>query len=341
MLSGLLAGQSFVSVIDGDSSLRRRPMGRIMEPLGQMGARISAREGKLAPIEIAGGPLKPVHYSSPVASAQVKTCILFAGLYACGTTTVTEPARSRNHTELMLPEFGASVVSSAGLEVGVEGGRELEPVDYIVPGDISSAAFFVVAATLLPDSCLLIRDVNLNPTRTAFIHVLNGLGARIETQNTGRRFSEGFGDLKVSTSGLKGEAPATVLDGEIIANIVDEVPILAVAATQMKGCLEVRGARELRIKESDRIRTVVEGIRAMGGEIDEFEDGFAIEGPQRLRGGRVETGQDHRIAMAFTIAGLVAEGTTEIVDSDCAAVSFPEFYKLLEAVTPEGTLQHE
>ena len=336
MLSGLLAAQRFTSVVDGDASLRRRPMARIIEPLAMMGCRIDAGEGNCAPLTIRGGLLKAISYSSRIASAQVKSCVLFAGLYAEGKTIFKEPFRSRNHTELMLPAFGIEVetyVDESDSIVSLEGGRELESVRYNVPGDISSAAFFIAAATALPGSNLAIGGVGLNPTRAAFIEVLNGLGAYIRLENVIEHHGEPVGDLIVSGSRLVGEAGGTILSGEIIPNIIDEVPILAVIGTQVEGRIEVRGAKELRVKESDRIRTVVDGIRALGGEIEEFEDGFAVGGPQRLKGSRIETAGDHRIAMAFSIAGLIAEGETEIIDADCASVSFPEFYELLAQVS--------
>ncbi|HVG21521.1 MAG TPA: 3-phosphoshikimate 1-carboxyvinyltransferase [Blastocatellia bacterium] len=335
MLSGLLAAQNFTSVIDGDESLRRRPMARIIEPLTAMGARVSARDARFAPLVIEGGRLKPIEYASSVASAQVKTCVLFAGLYADGRTVFAEPARSRNHTELMLKEFGARIEYGPpwSNSVTVEGGQELTPADYQVPGDVSSAAFLVAAATVLPESHVVIRDVNLNPTRTAFLDVLNALGARVETPNARERHGEPIGDVDVASRPLKRHGPSMTLTGESVPNVIDEIPILAVVGTQVEGRVEIRDARELRVKESDRIRTIVNGVRALGGEIEEFEDGFAVEGPQRLTGGRVETSGDHRIAMAFSIAGLIAEGTTEIVDADCASVSFPEFYDLLDTLS--------
>jgi 3-phosphoshikimate 1-carboxyvinyltransferase len=336
MLSGLLAGQRLSSEITGDASLRRRPMARIIEPLGLMGARIEGTGGNFAPLTINGQKLHSISYKSPVASAQVKTCVLFAGLLAEGCTVVSEPAPSRNHSELMLKEFGALVDASPSTGVvSIEGLQDLRPVDYQVPGDVSSAAFFIAAASILPDSEVVLRDVNLNPSRAAFIAVLTALGASIQIQNPREQHSELLGDLFVSSSTLR--TAGTRLAGEIIPNIIDEIPILAVVATQVEGRVEVRDARELRIKESDRIRTVADGIRSLGGEIEEFEDGFAITGPQRLKGGRVETAGDHRIAMAFAIAGLIAEGTTEIVDADCASVSFPGFYESLAMLTgPES-----
>ncbi|MFY9554952.1 MAG: 3-phosphoshikimate 1-carboxyvinyltransferase [Blastocatellia bacterium] len=337
MLSGLLAGQRFTSEIDGDPSLRRRPMARIIEPLGLMGARIEAANGDFAPLTIQGHSLKSINYASPVASAQVKTCLLFAALLASGRTTFFEPAQSRNHTELMIKEFGAQFEKSSGL-MSVEGLQELSPLEYHVPGDLSSAAFFIAAATVLPDSSLLLRDVSLNPTRTAFIDLLNELGARIEKQNAREQHGELVGELAVSNRQLRSGPAGMLLSGATIPNLIDEIPILAVVATQVEGRIEVRDAKELRIKESDRIRTVADGLRALGGKIEELEDGFAITGPQRLTGGRVQTHGDHRIAMAFAIAALIADGTTEILDADCAGVSFPEFYESLIGLTDADTI---
>lgn len=339
MLSGLLAAQPFDSEIDGDASLRRRPMTRIIEPLALMGARIEAENGSHAPLRFRGRQLKGISYTSRVASAQVKSCVLFAGLLAQGRTTFSEPALSRNHTELMLSEFGASIERAPANTWSVEGGGKLNPVDYQVPGDVSSAAFFIAAATTLGNSSVVLRRVGLNPTRTAFLDVLDDLGANISRLSAGERHREAVGDLHATTSELRAASGTTTLAGGVIANLIDEVPILAVMATQVAGKVEVRDARELRIKESDRIRTIVDGIRSMGGEIEEFEDGFAIAGPQRLRGGRVETAGDHRIAMAFAVAGLLAEGTTEILEADCASVSFPGFYEALASVTEPGAVE--
>jgi 3-phosphoshikimate 1-carboxyvinyltransferase len=235
----------------------------------------------------------------------------------------------------MLAEFGARFEKSeSDNSMSIEGGTELRPVQYNVPGDISSAAFFIAAATVLRDSELIIRNVNLNPSRTAFIKVLNDLGANVLVENLTVRHNEPVGDIRARSAKLKSYEKGLIAAGEAIPNLIDEIPILAVVASQVEGRLEVRDARELRVKESDRIRSLVNAIKSLGGEIEEFEDGFAIEGPQRLRGATIDSAGDHRIAMAFTIAGLVAEGTTEILDADCAAVSFPEFYELLAQVTP-------
>ena len=339
MLSGLLAGQPLACEIDGDDSLRRRPMARIIEPLGQMGARIDARDNNFAPLTIHGSVLRGIDYQNPVASAQVKSCVLLAGLLAEGRTTFSEPAQSRNHTELMLEEMGSHIVTDSSRLISVDGLHELNPIDYNVPGDVSSSAFFLAAGSVLPDSELLIEGVNVNPTRTAFIEVLTSLGARIEKRNLRTRHSEPIGDLVVTSRSLRSETPATILSGAIIPNIIDEIPILAVVATQVEGRVEVRDAGELRIKESDRIRSIAEGIRSLGGTIEEFEDGFAIDGPQKLTGGRIESEGDHRIAMAFAIAALIADGTTEIADADCASVSFPEFYETLAEASGPGVIK--
>jgi len=339
MLSGLLAGQRFDSRIDGDDSLRRRPMARIIEPLSRMGARIDARDTNFAPLKIHGAALRGIDYQSPVASAQVKSCVLLAGLLAEGRTTFSEPAQSRNHTELMLEEMGAHIATNASGLISVEGLNDLNAIDYNVPGDVSSSAFFLAAASVLPNSELLIKDVNLNPTRIAFIEALTSLGARIEKRNVRTQHSEPVGDLVVTSRPLRSETPATILSGAIIPNIIDEIPILAVVATQVEGRVEVRDAGELRIKESDRIRTVAQGIRSLGGRVEEFEDGFAINGPQKLTGGRVESEGDHRIAMAFAIAGLIAQGTSEIADADCTNVSFPEFYETLAQASGPGVIE--
>jgi len=338
MLSGLLAAQRFESEIDGDASLQRRPMARIIEPLKRMGARIEATNRNFAPLRINGQQLKGISYASPVASAQVKSCVLMAGLHAEGRTLFSEPARSRNHTELMLKEFGARIERQSANAWSVEGGGELKPVDYQVPGDVSSAAFFIAAGVGLSGSEITVRSVGLNPTRTAFLDVLQSLGANIVRSNVRQLHGEAVGDLHAASGELRASSVIT-LSGEIIANIIDEIPILAVLATQVRGTIELRDARELRVKESDRIRTIVDGIRSMGGEIEEFDDGFAISGPQRLTGGIVQSAGDHRIAMAFAIGGLMAHGTTEIRDADCASVSFPGFYEALASVTEPGAVE--
>jgi 3-phosphoshikimate 1-carboxyvinyltransferase len=342
MIAGLVSGAAVKSNIDGDDSLRRRPMRRIIEPLRLMGAQIEAQGDNYPPLAITGRPLKGITYPSPVPSAQIKTCILMAGLGADGTTVLIEPSQSRDHTELMLPEFGVPVsvqLSEIGQRITIQGGQELLPVDYSVPGDLSSAAFFTAGALLCYDSSLAIKRVGLNPTRSGFLDVLGQLGANIARTNVTYCGREAVGDLLVSSSGLSTGGVACQLSGSVIANIIDEIPMLAVLATQVQGRIEVREARELRIKESDRIRAVVAGIKSLGGRIEEFEDGFAIEGPQRLTGDHVDSYGDHRIAMAFSIAGLIATGTTHIHGAECAAVSLPEFFTTLLKLTGDNVVQ--
>jgi 3-phosphoshikimate 1-carboxyvinyltransferase len=333
ILTGILAGQSFGSEIDGDASLRSRPMARIVEPLSRMGARIEASPGNKPPLRIQGNRLKAIEYRSPVASAQVKSCVLLAGLLADGRTTFTEPSQSRDHTELMLKEFGAPIARDTINSWTVKGGAKLTAVDYHVPGDVSSAAFLLAGAVAASDSEVTLRGVGLNPTRTAFLDVLSQLGANVIISNKRVRHSEAVGDLRASTSELRTPSGTLVLSGAVIANIIDEIPILAVLATRVDGTIEVRDARELRVKESDRIRTIVDGIESMGGRIQELDDGFRISGPQRLTGSVVESNGDHRIAMAFAVAAFLADGTTEIRDADCASVSFPGFYKELASLS--------
>jgi 3-phosphoshikimate 1-carboxyvinyltransferase len=339
MLSGILAGQSFTSILDGDQSLRGRPMGRILDPLTRMGASVTARDGNLPPIRIRGGVLRSIRFRSPVASAQVKSCVLFAGLYADGVTTVEEPAPSRNHTELMLSEFGARLSANEDGLITIHGPSELKPLRYSVPGDLSSAAFFMAAAALVPGSKLSIRRVGLNQTRTGFLDLLNWLGADVTVQNLTISHGERVGDLLVRAGSLKTGGEGLILSGSLIPNIIDEIPILAVVATQVEGRIEIRDAAELRVKESDRIKSVVNGLRSLGAVVEEFADGFAINGPQRLKGGPVECAGDHRIAMAFTVAGLLSSGSTEVKGSQCAGISFPGFYELLSSVTDEGLIR--
>jgi 3-phosphoshikimate 1-carboxyvinyltransferase len=338
MMSGVLAAQRFSSMFDGDSSLRRRPMRRIIAPLELMGARIRARDGEFPPLQIDGSPLKAIDYVSPVSSAQVKSCVLLAGLFAEGTTRITEPAQSRNHSELMLPVFGARL-RAEGETISIAGPALLSPVHYKVPGDASSAAFFLAAAAMIPGSELLVSGVNLNPTRTEFVRVLEQLGAAIETESRGEEHGEVVGDLRISYRQLSTDRGGISIRGSMIPALIDELPMLAIVATQTEGRVEVRDARELRIKESDRIRSIAAGIRALGGEVEEFEDGLAITGPQKLKCGRASADGDHRIAMALSIAALAADGPTEILDADCADVSFPEFYQLLESVLDKGSLK--
>ncbi|MGH9785343.1 MAG: 3-phosphoshikimate 1-carboxyvinyltransferase [Terriglobia bacterium] len=327
MLSGLLAGQPFRSVITGDESLRRRPMQRIMEPLTRMGAAFRARDGNFPPLEIDGARLRGIEYSLPVASAQVKSCVLLAGLLADGETTVTEPVQTRDHTEIALAQFGAEIERKRR-STTVCGGRPLQGQKLAVPGDLSSAAFFLCAALLFPDSDLYLQDVGLNPTRTALLDFLAGMGAEIKLLNLGESSGELIGDIHVTGGRLRGGA----VDGEMVAALIDEIPVLAVLGTQTDDGLVVRGAEELRIKESDRIATVAENLKAMGAKVEVFPDGFAIPGRQKLTGAELDSFGDHRIVMAFAVAALAARGETKLRNSEAATVSFPGFFEQLERV---------
>ena len=327
MMAGILSGQSFRTVIGGDASLSRRPMKRIMEPLARMGARIQAREGGLPPLTIEGGSLVPIRYELPVASAQVKTAILFAGLYADGLTEVVEPHPTRDHSELALLQFGAEV-GRAGRTVSVRGRSRLAARELTVPGDISSAAFFLVAGLLVPGSDLTFQNIGLNSTRTAIIEYLQSIGGEIIISNCESRSGEPVGSVRVKASPLGGgEIPV-----ETIPGLIDELPVLSVLGTQTEDGLVFRGAQELRVKESDRIAAVAENLRRMGAEVEEFPDGLRIPGRQRLKGAEISSYGDHRIAMAFTIAGLMADGTTTIQDSDCVQISFPTFFETIARV---------
>ncbi len=334
LLAGILAGQNFNSTLIGDASLSRRPMARIIHPLTDMGASVSSNEVH-APLHIDGrSPLKPLKFELPVASAQLKSCVLLAGLFAEGETTVIEPVQTRDHTERMLRGFGVdlNVRESGGQRlITVPGGSSLAARDVQVPGDISSAAFFLVAAACLPDSRIEIFNVGLNPTREGVLTELRRFGVNVETTDVTGSGGEPIGTLKVSgRSEIGGEQNR--IEGAIVANLIDEVPILAVLGTQLNGGLEIRGAGELRIKESDRIASIVENLRRMNAVVVEFEDGFRVERSE-LRGAEIDPFGDHRIAMAFSIAGLLAEGETLINNAECAAVSFPDFYETLESVT--------
>lgn len=322
MLAGVLAGRPFRSVLTGDASLRRRPVERVAAPLRAMGARALSTDGK-PPLEIRGGALHEVAWESPVASAQVKTAVLLAGLQAPGTTSVREPSLSRDHTERLLPAFGVPV-DRDGLTVSVRGGASLRSVEMTVPADVSSAAFLVVAALILPDSEVRIDNVLLNPARTAFLDVLRAMGAHMEV-TVEREEPEPVGWIAARTSALHG----TTVAPEQVAALIDEVPALAVAAACAEGRFAISGAEELRIKESDRIAALAEGLSRMGVHIEERPDGFVLDGGRGLRGARVAAHDDHRIAMCLAVAALVATGETEIEGADAAAVSFPEFWDVL------------
>jgi len=326
LLAGILAGQNFTSRIIGDASLSRRPMQRIIEPLRQMGAKINSNNG-LLPLEISGGKLKPINYLSPVASAQVKSGILLAGLYATGITSFTEPEKSRDHTERMLKNFGIEI-EVKGNTVAVSGGKIPQASEISVPADFSSAAFFIVAASILPGSELLIKNVGVNPTRTGLLEVLKRMNADIKIENQKEFNQEPVADIVVRYSELK----ATEVRKEEIPRLIDEIPILTVAATQANGISRITGAEELRVKESDRLKTIASELKKMGARIEELKDGLVITGPTRLSGTDVNSYQDHRIAMALAIAGLVAEGETKISEPDCVNISFPEFFSIIKKV---------
>jgi 3-phosphoshikimate 1-carboxyvinyltransferase len=326
MLAGALAGRPFRAVLSGDESLRRRPVERVAAPLRAMGATVLTTDGR-PPLTVRGGRLEGLAHDLPVASAQVKTAILLAGLQAEGTTSVREPGPSRDHTERLLPLFGASVERD-GLVATVRGGVRLRGAEVVVPGDVSSAAFLVVAALVLPDSEVRLDGVLLSPTRTAFIGVLRAMGGNVETR-LAATLPEPVGSIVASSSRLRG----TTIDPALVPSLVDEVPALAVAAAFAEGPFTVTGAAELRVKESDRIAALAEGLSALGARVRELPDGLVIEGGPRLRGARVRSHGDHRIAMALSVAALAAEGTTDVEDADCVAVSFPDFYALVDRAT--------
>ncbi|MGD0584468.1 MAG: 3-phosphoshikimate 1-carboxyvinyltransferase [Oryzomonas sp.] len=328
LLTGLLAGQSFFSVVTGDQYLRKRPMKRVVEPLARMGARIMGRDkGTLAPLAICGGALNAIGYDSPVSSAQVKSAIMLAGLYADGATSVREPTLSRDHSERMFRLFGASLeVFNTG--VTVRGGTELIGQEISVPGDISSAAFFMVAALITAGSELLIRNVGVNPTRTGIIDILRSMGGRIEMLNEREVSGEPAADLMVRSSQLKG----IDISGGVVPRAIDEFPAICVAAACAEGRTTVRDARELRVKETDRIAAMASNLRILGVSVEECADGMDIIGAERLGSGAVESFGDHRIAMSLSVAALVSHGGITISDVDCVATSFPSFFPLLEQV---------
>ena len=327
MLSGILAGQDFTCELRGDESLSRRPMARIIRPLEMMGAKIEATEGGRPPLRVTGGKLHAIDYKLPVASAQVKTSLLFAGLYADGSTRIEEPIQTRDHGELALQAFGARVERRMR-EVSIEGGQKLKAIEATVPGDISSAAFFLCAAGLFPDSQLLVPGLLLNPTRARLLDFLIGLGLRITMSGLEEHHGELVGSLQVEGGTLKG---ARISGGDTAA-LIDEIPVLAAIAPYTADGIEIRDARELRVKESDRIASVATNLRLMGAEVEEFEDGLRVPGGQTLHGASLDSFGDHRIAMAFAVAALRAEGETEIRGADAAVISYPEFFGALEAI---------
>ncbi len=331
MLAGLLAAQPFSATLVGDASLSRRPMERIRAPLAAMGARIDLTEGH-APVTIHGGPLRGLDYKTPIASAQVKTCLLFAGLQATGTTQVHESVHTRDHGELALRAFGADVERSR-LMVSIAGGQKLRAIDAGVPGDLSSAAFFLCAAALFPESNLVLDGIGMNPTRASLLDVLRGLGVGLNVLELSEQHAELVGTLQVvgNPNGLAGAE----ISGALSAQLIDELPVLAAIAPYTRQGIRIRDARELRVKESDRIALVAKNLRAMGAEVEEFDDGLDVAGGQPLHGAAIDAGDDHRIAMAFAVAALRASGPTEIHGAESAAISFPEFFDFLDRITEQ------
>lgn len=329
LLSGILAGQSFEATITGDESLLKRPMGRVVEPLSMMGAVIEgAGGGKYAPLTIRGGRLRGIRYELPVASAQVKSAILLAGLYAEGETTVIEKHKTRDHTEIMLVHFGGRIFATDG-EVRLTPVDKLSAGRVTVPGDISSAAFFMVAAAINEDSELLVKDVGINPTRTGIINVLREMGCDIEICNERIWNGEKVADVLVRGNGLSG----TVIKGEIIPRLIDEIPVIAVAAAFAEGETVIRDASELRVKESDRIKAIADNLRRFRADVTELEDGLIIRGGRSLKPAEVESFGDHRIAMAMAVAALSIPGVSKIKNAECVKISFPGFFETLEKVS--------
>jgi 3-phosphoshikimate 1-carboxyvinyltransferase len=327
MLSGILAGQDFTCELIGDESLSRRPMARIIKPLEMMGARFQSADSGRPPLRLTGGRLKPIDYKLPVASAQVKTSLLFAGLYADGTTRIEEPMQTRDHGELALQAFGAQLDRHMR-QISVAGGPRLRAIEATVPGDISSAAFFLCAAALFPDSQLVIPGLLLNPTRARLLDFLIGLGVQITMSDLQEQHGELVGTLEAQGGQLKG---ARVSGGDTAA-LIDEIPVLAAIAPYTAEGIEIRDAKELRVKESDRIASVAANLRLMGANVEEFDDGLRIPGGQRLHGAWLDSFGDHRIAMAFAVAGLRAQGETQIKGADAAIISYPEFFTTLESL---------
>jgi 3-phosphoshikimate 1-carboxyvinyltransferase len=334
LLAGVLAGQAFESTLTGDDSLCRRPMGRVVEPLRQMGAQIHARDDNFAPLAIRGGNLRPVDYTAPVASAQVKSAILLAGLYADGSTSVREPVRTRDHLEIALREFGAETHRS-DCTIAVRGRPRLEARSLAVPGDLSAAVFFLGAALVAADSSIVVHNVGLNPTRAGVLDLLIAMGAPIRLVSVQMRDGELVGDVSLSYAPLEGG----VIAGEAVAQLIDELPMLAALGPYTEKGMEIRDAQELRVKESDRIAALAQGLRAMGAHVEEFPDGLRVAGRSAgpLRGGvSVDPQGDHRIAMALAVAALGAQKETAILDSGCVAISFPEFFPTLKRLMEPG-----
>jgi 3-phosphoshikimate 1-carboxyvinyltransferase len=327
LLMGVLSGRPVTATLTGDASLVKRPMKRVAEPLRLMGAQFALTNTDYAPLTVTGAHLKGIHYPLKIASAQIKTAIMLAALSAEGTTTITGEIHSRDHTERLLKHFGVNVGCTPS-EVRIEGGQKLKANTVHVPGDPSTAAFWMGAASLVPQSKVEMDNIALNPTRIGFLRALQRMGANVEIQITSE-LPEPVGRIQVTTGTLKG----VKISAEEVPTLIDEIPLLAVLASQAVGVTEVVGAEELRVKESDRIEALATNLRAMGIEIEVRKDGFRIEGPQKLRGAQIQSFHDHRIAMAFSIAGLVAEGETTIHDADCVGISYPQFFDTLEELT--------
>ena len=330
LLCGILAGQPFSSTVNGDASIQKRPMGRIMKPLREMGADISGKDGNLCPLPIHPAPLHGIRYTMPVASAQLKSAILLAGLFADSPTAVVEPAPSRDHTERMLRGLGAQVVSN-GTEITLTPPKTLHAVNVEVPGDISSAAYFLVAGLILPDSDIVIRNVGINPTRTGILDALEAMGANIERLNE-RGTVEPICDLRVRSSHLHG----TTICGDMIPRLIDEIPVLAVAAAFAEGETVIRDAQELKVKESNRIATMTAELSKTGADVRETEDGMIICGGKPLHGADFASYADHRVAMSMAVCALACEGDSSIDDPDCVAISYPTFFETLDALKQKG-----
>ncbi len=330
LLCGILAGQPFSCTLNGDASIQKRPMGRIIKPLREMGADISGKDGNLCPLDIHPAPLHGIRYDMPVASAQLKSAILLAGLFADGPTTVIEPAPSRDHTERMLRGLGAQVVSN-GTEITLTPPKALHAVNVEVPGDISSAAYFLVAGLILPNSDIVIRNVGINPTRTGILDALEAMGANIERLNE-RGTVEPICDLRVRSSYLHG----TTISGDLIPRLIDEIPVLAVAAAFAEGETVIRDAQELKVKESNRIATMTTELSKTGADVQETDDGMVIRGGKPLHGADFASYADHRVAMSMAVCALACEGDSSIDDPDCVAISYPTFFETLDALKQKG-----
>jgi 3-phosphoshikimate 1-carboxyvinyltransferase len=327
MLSGILAGQNFTTELFGDQSLSRRPMARVITPLETMGAKIASQDGGRPPLRITGGNLRAIDYAMPVPSAQVKSCLLHAGLFAAGETRISESVRTRDHGEVALRAFGAEVKRD-GNQVSIRGGQKLHAIQAVVPGDISSSAFFLCAAALFPGSQLTITHLLMNPTRARLFDILIAMGLRITVTQVEEQHGELVGTVRAEGGSLKG----TTLSGADSAALIDEIPVLSAIAPYTEEGMEIRDARELRVKESDRIASVAANLRTMGAQVEEREDGLKIPGQQKLRGAELDSFGDHRIAMAFAVAALRAEGETTVRGADAAVISYPAFFETLDGL---------